>query len=74
MNVLMARHFARSAVVFRCEIVPSVRNEFCLLGDLKQGGTGQLKLEKSVRMIQYWEVYVNMALEHSNVIGDINLI
>ena len=70
----MARHFARSAVVLRCEIVASVTNEFCLLGGLKQGGTGQLKLGKSVRMVRCWEVYVNMALEHSNVIGDTNLL
>ena len=70
----MARHFARSAVVFRSGIVAKVTNEICPVGGLKQGGTGQLKLEKSVRRIQYWEVYVIMALEHSNVIGDTNLL
>ena len=58
----MARHLAGSAVVSRSEIVASVTNGFCLVGGLKQGGTGQLKLERSVRRIQYWEVYVIMAL------------
>ena len=70
----MARHFARSAVIFRSEIVASVTNGFCQVGGLKQGGTGQLKLGKSVRRIQYWGVYLIMALEHSDVIGDTNLL
>ena len=70
----MARHFARSAVVFRSEIVASVTNGFLVwTGGLKQGGKGQLKLEKSVRRIQQWAVYIIMTLGHSNVIEDTNL-
>lgn len=50
------------------------RTDFVWVGGLKQGGKGQLKLEKSVRRIQQWRVNVIMALEHSNVIGDTNLL